>query len=54
MTQPDKQLSWSTWTVPVASIMNKEAVEEAKAEGKVYGTEVVDGTGPVQIQGICC
>lgn len=49
MTQPDNNFLVNM-TVPVASIMNKEAVEEAKAEGKVYGTEVVDGTGPFKFK----
>ena len=45
MTQPDNNFLVNM-TVPVASIMNKDAVEQAEADGLVYGTEVVDGTGP--------
>lgn len=49
MTQPDNNFLVNM-TVPVASIMNKEAVEQAKADDKVYGTEVVDGTGPFKFE----
>ncbi len=45
LSQPDNNLLINL-TVPVASILNKESVESSVAEGKVYGTEVVDGTGP--------
>lgn len=49
MTRPDNNFLVNM-TVPVASIMNGEAVEQAEAEGKVYGTEVVDGTGPFKFE----
>lgn len=49
MKQPDNNFLVNM-TVPVASIMNKEAVEQAKADDKVYGTEVVDGTGPFKFE----
>jgi len=45
LSQPDNNLLINL-TVPVASILNKEAIEKAEADGKVYGREVVDGTGP--------
>lgn len=45
MSQPDPNLLINL-TVPVAVILNKDVVEKAEAEGKVYGSEVVDGTGP--------
>lgn len=49
MKQPDNNFLVNM-TVPVASIMNKEAVEQAKTDDKVYGTEVVDGTGPFKFE----
>lgn len=49
MTKPDNNFLVNM-TVPVASIMNKDAVEKAKADGKVYGVEVVDGTGPFKFE----
>ncbi len=45
MTKPDNNFLINL-TVPVAGILNNEAVEKAIADGKVYGTEVADGTGP--------
>lgn len=45
MSQPDPNLLINL-TVPVAAILNQDTVEKAEAEGKVYGTEVIDGTGP--------
>ena len=45
LSQPDNNLLVNL-TVPVASILNKDAIEQAEADGKVYGREVVDGTGP--------
>lgn len=33
----------------MAAITNVDAVEQAEAEGKVYGVEVVDGTGPFKL-----
>lgn len=45
LSQPDPNLLIN-FTVPVAGILNKDTVEQAEAEGKVYGTEVIDGTGP--------
>lgn len=45
LSRPDPNLLIN-FTVPVASILNKETVETAEADGKVYGTEVIDGTGP--------
>lgn len=49
MKQPDNNFLVNM-TVPVVSIMNKEAVEQAKTDDKVYGTEVVDGTGPFKFE----
>ena len=49
MTQPDNNFLVNM-TVPVASIMNKDAVEKAKADGLVYGVETVDGTGPFKYE----
>lgn len=43
--QPDSNLMINL-TVPVAAILNGDVVEQAEREGKVYGTEVIDGTGP--------
>lgn len=45
LTQPDNNFLINL-TVPVASILNKDAVEAAEAKGEVYGTDTVDGTGP--------
>lgn len=47
--KPDSNLLIN-FTVPVASILNKDVVEKAEAEGKVYGTEIVDGTGPYKFK----
>lgn len=49
MTQPDNNFLVNM-TVPVASIMNQEAVEQAEADGLVYGVETVDGTGPFKYE----
>ena len=49
MTQPDNNFLVNM-TVPVASIMNKDAVEQAEADGLVYGVETVDGTGPFKYE----
>jgi len=49
MSRPDPNLLIN-FTVPVASILNRESVEQAQAEGKVYGTELVDGTGPFKFK----
>ena len=48
LSQPDNNLLINL-TVPVAAITNVDAVEQAEAEGKVYGVEVVDGTGPFKL-----
>lgn len=48
LSQPDNNLLINL-TVPVAAVVNVDAVEQAKAEGKVYGVEVVDGTGPFKL-----
>lgn len=45
LSRPDPNLLINL-TVPVAAILNKDTVEQAEADGKVYGTEVIDGTGP--------
>ena len=49
MSKPDNNFLVNM-TVPVASIMNKDAVEQAKADGLVYGVETVDGTGPFKYE----
>lgn len=49
MSKPDNNFLVNM-TVPVASIMNKDAIEQAEADNKVYGVEVVDGTGPFKLE----
>ena len=49
MEKPDNNLLINL-TVPVASIVNVDFIEQAEAEGKVYGVEVADGTGPFKLE----
>ena len=48
LSKPDNNLLINL-TTPLAGIMNIDAVEQAEKDGKVYGVEVVDGTGPFKL-----